>query len=96
LVAHAHYRVIPTEIEEIFDMRIAPMLAAAVLALSFAGPATPSIASPTVPHMSVADTGSGVDLVHYYGHCVRWRHICADRWGWGTWRFRRCLRIHGC
>jgi hypothetical protein len=92
--------VIPQAKEEIFQMRIAPLLAGAVLALAFAGPATPSMAAPAVPNMSVADTGSGVDLVYwrgrYVGHCVRWRHICADRWGWGTWRFRRCLHLHGC
>lgn len=29
-------------------------------------------------------------------HCRAWRHRCADRWGWGTWDFRRCLRRHGC
>jgi hypothetical protein len=34
--------------------------------------------------------------VSYRGYCFRWRNICADRWGWGTWRFYRCLRIHGC
>lgn len=30
------------------------------------------------------------------GYCRKWRHICADRWGWGGWEFRRCLRNHGC
>ena len=24
------------------------------------------------------------------------RHACADRWGWGGPRFRRCLWHHGC
>ncbi|WP_290986811.1 glycosyl hydrolase family 5 [Hyphomicrobium sp.] len=31
-----------------------------------------------------------------YGRCYRWRHICADRWGWGGPGFRRCLWRHGC
>lgn len=31
-----------------------------------------------------------------YGYCRAWRHECADRWGWGTWRFQRCLARHGC
>ncbi len=32
----------------------------------------------------------------YAGRCWKWRNICADRWGWGTWKQRRCLRNHGC
>jgi len=28
-------------------------------------------------------------------YCWRWNAICRDRWGWG-WRYRRCMRIHGC
>ncbi len=32
----------------------------------------------------------------YAGRCWKWRNICADRWGWGTWQQRRCLRNHGC
>jgi hypothetical protein len=30
-----------------------------------------------------------------FGHCARWHRICRARWGFG-WRFRRCMRIHGC
>jgi hypothetical protein len=28
--------------------------------------------------------------------CRAWRHECAERQGWGTERFRRCLARHGC
>jgi hypothetical protein len=28
--------------------------------------------------------------------CRAWRHRCAERWGWGGWEYRRCLRRHGC
>jgi hypothetical protein len=28
--------------------------------------------------------------------CRAWRHECAARWGWGGWRYRRCLERHGC
>jgi hypothetical protein len=31
-----------------------------------------------------------------YPHCRRWRWECANRWGWNTHRFYRCLRYHGC
>lgn len=27
--------------------------------------------------------------------CRSWRHECRDRWG-GGWRYRRCMRRHGC
>ncbi|MDX2289814.1 MAG: hypothetical protein NW217_13455 [Hyphomicrobiaceae bacterium] len=33
---------------------------------------------------------------NFGNRCRIWRHECADRWGWGGWRFRRCLRNHGC
>jgi hypothetical protein len=31
-----------------------------------------------------------------WGRCRAWRNECADRWGWGGPRFRRCLWRHGC
>jgi hypothetical protein len=31
-----------------------------------------------------------------YDRC-RWvRHACADRYGWGTWEYRRCVAWRGC
>jgi hypothetical protein len=30
------------------------------------------------------------------GYCERWRHECAERWGWGGSGFGRCLRWHDC
>lgn len=35
---------------------------------------------------------------HYrhYGYCGRWRSECGERWGWHTYRYRVCLRRHGC
>ena len=32
----------------------------------------------------------------YVNHCVRWREICRERWGWRTWRYRRCMSFRGC
>jgi hypothetical protein len=34
--------------------------------------------------------------VDYRDRCEHRRHECAERWGWGTWRFRRCVRLHRC
>jgi hypothetical protein len=28
--------------------------------------------------------------------CREARHECAERFGWGTWRFERCVDRHGC
>ena len=59
---------------------------------------TPASALP-LPTGPVATDSSAVEKVQYgYGHrrCRHWRHECASRWGWGTWRFHRCLRNHGC
>lgn len=36
-----------------------------------------------------------IEKVQYRRHCRRWYRICRFRWGYG-WRFRRCLRRHGC
>jgi hypothetical protein len=33
--------------------------------------------------------------VHYNG-CRAWARECADRWGWRTWRWGRCMRAHAC
>lgn len=30
-----------------------------------------------------------------YNYCRRWNRECRARWG-GGWKYRRCMRIHGC
>lgn len=106
-------------------MRIASILAGAVLALGLAGTVAPSQAAPFVPNVSKADSAvqqtrmghGGHHGRHHFRHggprfgiylgpsyryrthfnsCRLTRANCADRWGWGTWRFRRCVRNHGC
>jgi hypothetical protein len=32
----------------------------------------------------------------HFNRCRIARHVCADRFGWGTWRFHRCLANRGC
>jgi hypothetical protein len=29
-------------------------------------------------------------------YCSVWRHRCANRWGWRTRAYFRCVRRHGC
>lgn len=32
----------------------------------------------------------------YYSRCHYRRRECARRWGWGTWRYRRCVHWQVC
>ncbi|WP_295558640.1 hypothetical protein [uncultured Hyphomicrobium sp.] len=40
--------------------------------------------------------GYGGGYSYGYGRCTRVRHICADRWGWRTRQFYRCVYNRGC
>jgi hypothetical protein len=72
-------------------------LAAGLLALgALAAPQISSAASfSPVPGANAGDNGL-VQTVQWRGRCGAWRHECARRWGWGGWRFRRCLARHAC
>ncbi len=73
-------------------------LAASVIALgTFAGSTFASAAS-VAPGLSTPaiSTDVLVEKAQWGGRCRAWRHECAARWGWGGWRFRRCLARHGC
>ena len=69
------------------------LTAAAVLApaAAFAGAEAPLV---TVPRAQ----SSLVEQVQWWdlGRCRTWRRECADRWGWRTERWYRCLARHGC
>lgn len=54
---------------------------------------TAAVAAPMTPIQPVLN-GSQVHQVHY-SYCRRWYRECRYRWGAG-WRFRRCMRLHGC
>lgn len=53
-----------------------------------------SEAAPVTPAPPAIDS-SLVQEVQYSNYCRRWYRECRYRWGAG-WRFRRCMRIHGC
>jgi len=69
---------------------------ALVLAAAVAPHAT-SAASLT-PQSTLRVTEAEGSLVQktQYRYCRRWRHECADRWGWRTRGYFRCLARHGC
>jgi len=79
-------------------MRIAPLLAASVVAIGLSAAGSSSQAAQLTLLQQLQTNQSFAQPVGYWrgGHCVRWRHICARRWGWGGWRFRRCVIRHGC
>lgn len=55
-------------------------------------------AGTTVPQMKSMLTASASGaIVEKAGwrRCARWNRRCHVRWGWG-WRYRRCMRRHGC
>jgi hypothetical protein len=71
-------------------------LAAGLLALgTFASPQISAAASFSPMPSVAAGDGGLVQTVHWRG-CRYWRHECAQRWGWGGWRYRRCLARHAC
>jgi hypothetical protein len=78
-------------------MRITPLIAASIFTVGLSVAAASSIqAAPLVPLNGIEANQSLATPVDYRRYCFRWRHICADRWGWGGWPFRRCLARHGC
>jgi hypothetical protein len=77
-------------------MRIAALVAASVIAIGMSAAGNSLQAAPLLPQLETNQSLAQQVGWRYRRHCVRWRHICADRWAWGTWRFRRCMRIHGC
>jgi hypothetical protein len=71
------------------------LIAGAVAAMSAAAFFAPVLANP-VGNVGATDPVAQ-SLIVKTGpfHCVKWNAICRDRWGWG-WRYRRCMRNHGC
>jgi hypothetical protein len=65
--------------------------------LVIAAAASPASAITVGPHSKapVAIDDSLAQPVQY-GYCRRERFICADRWGWRTPGFYRCLARRGC
>ncbi len=58
--------------------------------------ATAAPVAVALPKLDPLVTEHGVEPAQYRNYCARWRHACANRWGWSTWRYRRCITAHGC
>ena len=58
---------------------------------------SPASALTVGPHSKAPiATDSLLEPVQYGGFCRRERFICAERWGWRTPGFYRCLARRGC
>lgn len=68
-------------------------LVGGMLAVACALAAMPAGAVPLPQSSAPQSLATNVD---WHSRCVSWRHECARRWGWGTWRYRRCVVLHGC
>jgi hypothetical protein len=72
-------------------------LAAGVVAMAAVLAPMGATAAPAMPQTKIVDVDGGSLLQKaQYGRCRYWRRECADRWGWRTPRFFRCLARHGC
>ncbi len=58
---------------------------------AFAASAPGQMISPTLATQSLVEH---VQYGYRY-RCRRWHRTCRARWGYG-WRYRRCMRNHGC
>jgi hypothetical protein len=67
--------------------------AAAIAAAAYFAPVS---AAPFTPQQPAAAADAGLVQQVRWRRCRYWRHECADRWGWGTGRYYRCLWRHGC
>ncbi len=65
-----------------------------VMATAF-GPTLAS-AAPAMPQSRQTGVEELVQKVHYRSRCRAWRHECAERWGWRTRGYFRCVARHGC
>jgi len=74
-------------------------LAAGVVAMAAVFAPIGATAAPALPQTSIVDVDGGalVQKAQYgHRHCRYWRHECANRWGWRTPGFFRCMGRHGC
>jgi hypothetical protein len=76
-------------------MSRARLALAAVAVIAGSAWMTPAAALPRLAVPEGVGIGTQVEQVQYR-RCRAWSHECGRRWGWGTRRYRRCLRLHGC
>ena len=73
-------------------------LVAGALVLGAAVAPHATSAASLMPQSTLRVTEAEGSLVQktQWNYCRRWRHECADRWGWRTRSYFQCLARHGC
>ena len=73
------------------------LVAGALVLAAAVAPHATSAASLT-PQSALRVTEAEGSLVQktQWNYCRRWRNECADRWGWRTRNYFRCMARHGC
>jgi len=61
-----------------------------------AAAASPASAITVGPHSKAPIATEDLAQPVQYGFCRRERFVCAERWGWRTPGFYRCLARRGC
>ena len=74
------------------ELAIASVLAVGASLLPAGASAAPQSLHPDLGSPSAVTPVQFWDM----GRCRSWRRECADRHGWRTDRFHRCLARHGC
>ena len=70
-------------------------LAAVALGAGMLFATTAQSAPVSAPQTPLVADKSLLEPARYGSRCRAWRRTCSYRWGWG-WRYRRCMRNHGC
>ena len=76
-------------------LTIATGLSMAISGLSFSVAPAATLSSQATALQQSANQTSIVQQVQWRG-CRGWRVECAERWGWRTRGYFRCLARHGC
>jgi hypothetical protein len=84
--------------KETSTMRAKLTLLGGLFAAAFLMPSPASAIGPSPLAGPAADSRTQLQLVQFWdiGRCRAWRRECAERWGWGSGRWHRCLARHGC
>ena len=53
-------------------------------------------AAPIGPYTPLPEAAQPPVVQAQGGYCRRVARDCAYRFGWGSWRFQRCMRWNGC
>jgi hypothetical protein len=71
------------------------LVVASALAMGSLTLAHPAAAAGPAAPLNQSLAGEAIVEQVQWRYCRRWHRECRYRWGYG-WRYRRCMRRHGC